>query len=340
MLNPFVLVPIYFYPAGSAWSSLFTQIASNPTLDFSVIINVDNGPGDPTTDPNWITAISKLNAYNNTQLLGYIHTEDATRPISEVTGEINSYASWASYSSADLHVDGIFFDESPGDDTTDAVNYMTTIATYARTTLPPKNTSPYVTLNPGTPVSDSFYDIADMVVALEDDYSAYSAASIDAVPVNQRSKSAFIIYDFTSDATQQTTVLDAIINSQISGTYITDQSGYLAFSSIFPQFISAMMQMRVDEGIPSGPAAASVAPSSQVRLPSSSSSSFQPSLSPSAFITSTKVVTQSSTAIAAASTTSTSSSAVLVSPSRTRSGKHRFATPHPWSSEERDVCDQ
>ena len=55
-----------------------------------------------------------LASYSNVRLLGYVHTTYATRNISLVRRDIETYAAWPNASSnPDLTVRGIFFDETP-----------------------------------------------------------------------------------------------------------------------------------------------------------------------------------------------------------------------------------
>lgn len=240
MVNPFILLPFYAYPSGSLWDALYTEVSGSPSLTFSIIVNVDTGPGTaspPSSD--WITALSTLNSYNNTQLIGYVHTSWAERAIADVEADIDVYADWASYTGADIHMDGIFFDEAPHDDATEYVNYMVSATDYARSKLD----SAYVVLNPGTTVSDSYYDTADMVVAAEDTYSAYSSASIEAVSESQRENSAFIIYSFVDSTSTQAETMNTLVNSGIPGIYITDEDGYESLSSIFSELVSGMASM-------------------------------------------------------------------------------------------------
>jgi hypothetical protein len=91
------------------------SISAHPNVNFTVVINPGSGPGpDSLPDANYTREIPKLAAHDNVRLLGYVHTTYATRNISLVRKDIETYAAWPTVSSnPDLAVRGIFFDETP-----------------------------------------------------------------------------------------------------------------------------------------------------------------------------------------------------------------------------------
>lgn len=102
--NAFILIPLYIYPVldsgASAWTFLTNTIRANPNVLFEIIINPSNGPGDVgsngcSTDPNYNSGMASLNAFENTNLLGYVHTGWALdppdpRPIGDVFDDIST----------------------------------------------------------------------------------------------------------------------------------------------------------------------------------------------------------------------------------------------------------
>jgi hypothetical protein len=99
-------------------------------LDFVIILNPNSGPGAPPWWPNadYVREVPKLNAQPNVQTLGYVATTYCTRPISEVTDDIASYAKWAADPEVQgLWVHGIFFDETPNVFSEAAQGYLDTI---------------------------------------------------------------------------------------------------------------------------------------------------------------------------------------------------------------------
>ena len=91
------------------------RVSTHPNVNFTVVINPGSGPGpNPLPDGNYTREIPKLASYDNVRLLGYVATTYATRDISLVRKDIETYAGWSTNSSIPyLAVRGIFFDETP-----------------------------------------------------------------------------------------------------------------------------------------------------------------------------------------------------------------------------------
>lgn len=129
-----ILFPLYIYPfPASLWDPLISAISSYPSLNFQVVINIDSGPG-ATQYPNsdYTPAIAELNSYSNVETLCYVHSSYTTLPLSAVENNITLCTGWADYTEADIHMDGIFFDESPQDYTSATGPYMSSAASFAR----------------------------------------------------------------------------------------------------------------------------------------------------------------------------------------------------------------
>lgn len=236
-----VIVPLYIYPSPGAWDTLYTSLSANPGLKFQVVINPASGPGAPNTypDSNYIAAISKLRKYPNAIPLCYVHTSWATRAIPAVETDITTCRNWKNYTSADIHMSGIFFDEAVATYNTTTLAYMTSITNFARSSLGAGNNA--IVFNPGMVVVSGWYSLADYIVAFENSYAAYSAAVIGWIPGSVRKQSMFIIYGFTGTATDQQNLVNGIVHTGgIGGLFITDQTVYSAWSSLWAQFASAM----------------------------------------------------------------------------------------------------
>lgn len=92
-----------------------------------MIINPNSGPGATEfPDVDYTAAVEKLSTYGNALMVGYVRTGYATRNISTVIAEVDTYASWSSNSSA-LTMHGIFFDEAPYNYSEQAVDFMHTV---------------------------------------------------------------------------------------------------------------------------------------------------------------------------------------------------------------------
>lgn len=95
-------------------------------MNFTVVINPGNGPGpNSLPDANYTREIPKLASHANVRLLGYVHTTYATRNISLVRKDIETYAAWPKVASnTSLAVRGIFFDETPQAYSANSVAYL------------------------------------------------------------------------------------------------------------------------------------------------------------------------------------------------------------------------
>ncbi|KAI9050300.1 hypothetical protein LZ554_005467 [Drepanopeziza brunnea f. sp. 'monogermtubi'] len=109
-----VLLPLYIYPLPNAWDRLYTAINTHPTLQFTIIINPNSGPGKSALpDEDYSREITRLNRYPNVCLVGYVSVNWCKRDIEKVCKDIDKYAGWGQHGSGELAMRGIFFDESP-----------------------------------------------------------------------------------------------------------------------------------------------------------------------------------------------------------------------------------
>jgi hypothetical protein len=145
------LVPAYF-PPGPDWDRL-DQAAGKVPLD--AIMNPASGPGT-SVDPNYVTAVSKLQAAGG-KVLGYVPTQFGARPLSAVESDISFYVN-------NYHVNGIFLDQvSVGGG--GSHDYYAALYQYIKNISP----TPSVIDNPGAPFppADQFVDVADTLVTFE-----------------------------------------------------------------------------------------------------------------------------------------------------------------------------
>jgi hypothetical protein len=99
-------------------------LLARPDLDFTVIINPSSGPGSTNSpDEQYSAALKQLTAYANVRKIGYVRTGYASRNLTDIISELNIYAGWAAKDKA-FAMDGIFFDESPHQYSSEAVNFM------------------------------------------------------------------------------------------------------------------------------------------------------------------------------------------------------------------------
>ncbi|CAG8981458.1 hypothetical protein HYALB_00003028 [Hymenoscyphus albidus] len=226
-----ILFPLYLYPTPGAWDPLYSSITAHPNVEFNVIINPNSGPGT-SLDASYTESIAKLNSYNNTKLFGYVRTDYTNQPYAQVTADVSTYANWPKTTPADVHMDGIFFDEAVQFINQASGDYMRGITNFAKSAF---NNNAAVIFNPGTNTSPEFYDIADIIVPVEAAYSSYSAQTTAGIPAAERSKAAVLLHHFTGSLTDQKNVVNAMANSGVGYLFLTDQE-YNSFSSIYSQF--------------------------------------------------------------------------------------------------------
>ncbi|KAK0112477.1 hypothetical protein ONS96_001714 [Cadophora gregata f. sp. sojae] len=115
-LKTSILLPLYIYPLPKAWDSLYSAIESHPTLDFTIIINPNSGPGkDALPDEDYSREIARLNKYPNVYLVGYVRVNWCKRDLEKVCKDVDKYAAWGKHGNGEFTMGGIFFDESPNE---------------------------------------------------------------------------------------------------------------------------------------------------------------------------------------------------------------------------------
>jgi hypothetical protein len=234
-----IMVPMYIYPATTAWDPIITSIGCNPTVKFKLIINPDSGPGAsvlPNSD--YISGIVKLRRYPNVKLLGYVHTTYGSEPAAAIQANITKYSKWKTNSNSKIYLDGIFFDEAPSTWNPSTGLYMTNLTTFARQNF----TS--VTFNPGTFADVKFFNLADNIVIFENAYSAWTPSVVTNLNATynaaQKAKSVIMMYGFTGKAIKQYDVSQTMMSMNISGLFISNKNGYTAVSDIWGIFVGLL----------------------------------------------------------------------------------------------------
>ncbi|KAK4936711.1 hypothetical protein LTR66_015299 [Elasticomyces elasticus] len=169
-----VFVPLYVYPAPEAWSPLENVISAHPDVNFTVVINPGNGPGpNALPDANYTREIPKLTAYENVRLLGYVHTTYATRNVSSIRKDIQTYADWPTNSSnPNLAVRGIFFDETPQQYEPQTLSYLQGLTDFVKD-LEGLGPNQFVVHNPGAVPDSRYLATADSTVVFEAAYNTF-----------------------------------------------------------------------------------------------------------------------------------------------------------------------
>ncbi|KAM0139142.1 hypothetical protein ACHAO1_003013 [Botrytis cinerea] len=233
-----ILIPLYLYPTKGAWTWVTDAIATYPSLPFTIIVNPDSGPGvlHEYPEDEYISGITNLTKHDNVKLLGYVDTRFMDKSTSEVDQEVETYKYWSTYTKANIAIDGIFFDDAVNEWTSASSGYMTDIASNAHAL------NLTVTFNPGTIADSEFFTIADKVVMIEDDYSAFTSrkgGSLNKIADTQQGQSSVIIYDFSGSQSQQDNTVNSIVASGVSEVYITTVE-YTSQSKMWTQFVDAV----------------------------------------------------------------------------------------------------
>lgn len=91
----FILIPLYIYPAPGAWDPLYTAVDAHPELDFYVVVNPSNGPGDGVLpDANYTVALGRLTALPNVKVVGYVHCSYGQRAAEGIVEDVERYRGW------------------------------------------------------------------------------------------------------------------------------------------------------------------------------------------------------------------------------------------------------
>ncbi|KAL2162912.1 hypothetical protein VTH06DRAFT_6748 [Thermothelomyces fergusii] len=194
-----VLLPLYQYPAsnGAVWDPIKTALAANPSVQATIIINPNNGPGGAgqgIDDPQYVAGTQALAALPNVRLIGYVHTSTdwgATRcnvPLETIRADISKWSTWVDNG---VPISGIFIDEAPADTANDCLNYMQNLTTFIRTdaSLHFGGSNAFVVYNPGGtgPALGEYYDLQpDLIVAMETCFTApaYAGGDYDQCPTS------------------------------------------------------------------------------------------------------------------------------------------------------------
>ncbi|MGD9970488.1 MAG: spherulation-specific family 4 protein [Sulfuricurvum sp.] len=155
------LIPLYSYPGDAAWDKL---IRTDTTLRRLAIINPQNGPVacDRPATADYRNGIAKLKE-SSVQVVGYVYTRYAHRPMEAVKADIDRYRECFS------NLDGIFLDET--NSSTQSAPYYARINAYIKES----NGSQLTLLNPGVYPEEAIVRASDITVIYEDEGDRYGA---------------------------------------------------------------------------------------------------------------------------------------------------------------------
>ncbi|KAK4508027.1 hypothetical protein PRZ48_001763 [Zasmidium cellare] len=259
----FVLLPLYIYPeTPTTWQPLYNAANNHPNVTFQVVVNPNSGPGAGAcpngNDTNYINAIATLNSIPNIKTLGYIHTATSStcgssgkdicvcsQPQSALQANISTYQNWptagcTANNAKDIHVDGIFYDESPSNST--CLDYMRQITSYAKQTLTRGSTSLF---NAGVQLQENgYWDVADYINIFENNEAALRTVNVTQLTGdgNYASQATLIVYGYTSGSDQLLDDVRDILSVKngdgVTGLSISDLNTYAAFGTNLEQFVA------------------------------------------------------------------------------------------------------
>jgi hypothetical protein len=146
-------VPAFFPPQD--WSQAATG-GRNPAV---IILNPASGPG-AAPDPVFRPAIASAEGAG-TNVIGYIGTNYAQRPLAQAEQEVRDYRDW-------YGVRSIFLDQTPTEGS-QQIGYYRTLARYIHRSTPDAT----IWLNPGAYPDQSYMSVGNVVMVFEGPFESY-----------------------------------------------------------------------------------------------------------------------------------------------------------------------
>jgi hypothetical protein len=255
-----ILLPLYLYPSalyndGAAnWKPVYDAITQNPSVNWQVVINPHNGPGlsglPGDNDVNYENGTAQFNALPQVRTIGYVRTLNGASPLSEVEANLTTWATWNSFTSSNISIHGIFFDEAiEPSGVSDGSNlaYLTSATSFARKAF---GSTPIVTIcNFGAKPDSRYYSICDEIIVFEScldnnagssvcttaplppQYENQTTISTNIPDTTYAKQAAIVVHDFvgtTYDGKQANT---ATLDSYVS-TLMANSVGWAYFCSL------------------------------------------------------------------------------------------------------------
>lgn len=257
-----IIIPLYIYPLQNEnkWKPLTDAAIAHPNITFTAVINPNSGPApedDGCPNMEYINAINELTTTpnNNIRTMGYIHTANrfdcgmtgtyicpCSRPIEELEQEISIYKSWGTkdctkegtVTNPDIHMDSLFIDESPNLDKGANLTYMSSLTDFAKdpnTGFVDNSAGGKVLFNAGGATELAYFDVADVIVILENNQTEYERIP-DIGVLNgggkYSSKSSVIMYEHEATQSVVRRDVETILGKDRDGfesLYLTDAEG-------------------------------------------------------------------------------------------------------------------
>lgn len=206
-----IVVPAYFYPAGSGASDWSKLNAASAKVPLTAIMNPGNGPGN-NVDSNYTSVVNALRAAGG-HVIGYVYTSYSARSLQVVLNDIDKYDNF-------YNVDGIFVDEMANTGPAERLDYYKSIYEHVKAI----DATWGVMGNPGTQTLEPYltWPTADRLMVQENVGSAYpnyvpSSWNYDYDP----SKFVHLVHTEPSSANMLAD-LQLAMQYHASGIYVTD----------------------------------------------------------------------------------------------------------------------
>lgn len=210
-----LLVPAYFYP--SWWDSAVNQwddlIEAADQVPLVAIMNPNSGPGE-WPNPDYTHEVDALRAAGG-QVIGYVHTSYANRPIDEVLAEVDAYYAW-------YGVDGIYFDEVTSDESNAHVAYYQKCYDYVLDLDP----AAMVVLGHGTEASKAYVSAATKHLIRENDNDILPFMNWTPAPWTANyGPDRFTVLTYNlADVDGMKAAVDHALTNNVSWVYFTDDT--------------------------------------------------------------------------------------------------------------------
>jgi len=234
-----------------------------------VIVNPAEKVSTPTDDWQGVVAYLRYLAQDGptVRVIGYADSDWGKMPMDSFNKDIQAYADWANIvqdsnaNPIDIHLDGIFVDDVPGDDgtNTDSQSIYQNYTSSIRDIMQLDDDSIYIMLNPGGYLPPPYYTMAQQIVTYEQFYSNLNASGsiFDADANAQRAcdddtcppqQQTFIAHTFNgTDEDLDKLVNDIAVRGE-ANIFVTNWStgpdgkgnAYPSFPTIWDRFVTAV----------------------------------------------------------------------------------------------------
>ena len=217
--NNDLIIPFYASATDTEWNKLLNYDGNKRVF---IVINIDNGPGN-NFNRDFAVLISRLKQKTNFFVLGYVYSSYANRLINAVKYDIDNWLLFYPL------LDGIFIDEV----STTNYSYYEDLYNYIKT-----RENRIVILNPGTNVSNTYFNIADKIIVFEDSFNSLFSYTYSYTNINGY-KACAIVYDIPTPSDAAYIRYKLINEHNIRCLYLTAYNNNIALFKI-PSYLQIL----------------------------------------------------------------------------------------------------